>query len=146
MATRDILDYQGNVIGELTLPDDATDIQWANALAAYAKPPVVPSAQQMAEQQINDACNFGQALITQFAAANALAGITQSGQTLAVISYTANLSQCLYTGSLLAAITLMEGMLADSGAAKAACSPYVTNAVIQSYINQVQSYLGMPLT
>ena len=36
MATRNILDYQGNIIGELTLPDDATDIQWANALAAYA--------------------------------------------------------------------------------------------------------------
>ena len=100
----------------------------------------------MAEQEINDACNFGQNLITQFAAANYLAGITQSGQTLAVLSYTADLSQCLYTGSLLAAITLMEGMLADSSAAKTACAPFVTNAVIQSYINQVEAYLGMPLT
>lgn len=146
MATRDILDYQGNVIGELTLPDDATDIQWANALAAYAMPPVVPSAQEMAEQEIEDACNFGQALITQFAAANALAGITQSGQTLAVISYTADLSQCLYTGSLLAAITLLQGMIADSSEAKTACSPFITNAIIESYMNQIQTYLGIPLT
>lgn len=146
MATRNILDYQGNIIGELTLPDDATDDQWSNALASYAAPPIIPTAQQVAEEEINDACNFGQALITQFAAANALAGITQSGQTLAVISYTADLSQCLYTGSLLAAITLLQGMIADSSEAKTACSPFITNAIIESYMNQIQTYLGIPLT
>lgn len=119
-------------------------IGWAYDGTNFHAPIVsVPSAQEVAEGVIVGDMNFGQALITQFAATNNLAGISSSpGQTLAVLSYTANLSQCLYTGSLLAAITLMEGMLADNSAGKLACAPYITNAIISSYISQVQAYLA----
>lgn len=39
METRDILDYQGNKIGELTLEDGLSEEIWATRLAAYAHPP-----------------------------------------------------------------------------------------------------------
>ena len=123
-------------------------IGWGYNGTSFTAPAVsTPSPQQLAEQQIINDINFGQNLITQFAAANAVAGISQStGSTLAVLSYTANLSQCLYTGSLLAALTMMTEMLADNSAAKTACAPYITNAVIISYMNQIQTYMGLPLT
>ncbi len=37
--TRDILDYEGNKIGELTLPDDTAEAVWTAKLSAYAKAP-----------------------------------------------------------------------------------------------------------
>lgn len=102
-----------------------------------------PSAQELAEQAVVNDMNFGQALITQFAATNNLNGISNSGKTLYVLSYTANLSQCLYTGSLMAALSIMTGMLADSSAAKTACDPFITNDIINGYISQIKSYLGL---
>jgi hypothetical protein len=42
---RDILDWQGNKIGELELPNDTTEEQWAQALAPYAVAPPDGSAQ-----------------------------------------------------------------------------------------------------
>lgn len=37
MATRDILDNSGNVVGELTLPDDTTEDIWTAKLAEYSQ-------------------------------------------------------------------------------------------------------------
>jgi hypothetical protein len=120
-------------------------IGWSYNGTTFSPPAI--NAQALAEQSVTNAVNFGQALITQFAAANSVAGIeNSSGATLAVLSYTADLSQCLFTGSLLAALSMMEEMLIDSSSAKTACSPYITNAIITSYMNQIQSYLGLPLT
>jgi hypothetical protein len=112
--------------------------------APTGSPPL--TEQQIVEAEIAAASIFGENLITQFAAQNAIAGITTAGATLAVLSYTADLSQCLYTGSLTAAITIMQGMLTDTSSAKTACSPFITNDIIYSYLNQVQTYLGIPLT
>jgi hypothetical protein len=45
MSLRNILDYNGNIIGELSLPDTATEQDWANALAPYAiKQPITPTS------------------------------------------------------------------------------------------------------
>lgn len=35
--TRNILDYSGNILGELTLPDETTEEQWITALSMYSK-------------------------------------------------------------------------------------------------------------
>lgn len=43
MATRNILDSLGNVIGTLTLPDETTEEQWTAALAPYAAEPTIHS-------------------------------------------------------------------------------------------------------
>lgn len=39
---KDILDYQGNVIGQLELPDETSQEEWDARLAEYAQPPIVP--------------------------------------------------------------------------------------------------------
>lgn len=39
MAFRNILDYQGNIVGQLELPDNTLEEVWAAKLAVYAKPP-----------------------------------------------------------------------------------------------------------
>jgi hypothetical protein len=43
MAVRDILDYQGNVTGQLELPDDTPDEIWSEQLATYAVAPPDPA-------------------------------------------------------------------------------------------------------
>lgn len=41
---RDILDYQGNVLGQLELPDDTDEATWQAKLAPYAvQPPSIPT-------------------------------------------------------------------------------------------------------
>jgi len=45
VETRDILNYLGAVVGQLTLPSDTSEEAWATALAPYALPPL--TAQQL---------------------------------------------------------------------------------------------------
>lgn len=74
MATRNILNYQGTVIGQLTLDDDASEVDWANALAAYAQPPT--PIQVIVVEKIKDYKKTAADLIDSFKADNTLAGIT----------------------------------------------------------------------
>lgn len=41
--TRNILDHEGNIIGELTLPDDTPEEVWQARLAEYSLPPKAPN-------------------------------------------------------------------------------------------------------
>lgn len=47
---RDILDYLGQKIGELELPDDTPEEVWQNRLAPYAKAP--PTEQEMLDSRL----------------------------------------------------------------------------------------------
>ena len=51
MATRDILNYQGDVIGQMNLPDDTTEEVWAAKLAPFAKAP--PSEEEQFVQALS---------------------------------------------------------------------------------------------
>lgn len=48
---RDILDYQGNKLGELELPDGTTEEVWEAKLAHFSKPP--PGEQQIIDSRLN---------------------------------------------------------------------------------------------
>lgn len=52
MSTRDILDKNGTIIGQLELPDDTTEDQWAAALAPYAALKII---QDVTARQIRQA-------------------------------------------------------------------------------------------
>jgi hypothetical protein len=67
---------------------------------------------------IMEASVFGSQLINTFAATNVSEGITQAGMTNAVINYTQNLYLALTTGSLYQAISIIQGMIADTSSAK----------------------------
>lgn len=53
--TRDILDYEGNVVGELDLPDDTPEEVWAAKLAKYALPPPTPTIPDVTPRQMRQA-------------------------------------------------------------------------------------------
>ena len=172
---------------------------------------------------VQAAMDFGQALTVQYATQNVMAGITQAGLTLAVLTYTTDLYNYLSTGSLYVAITEIGTMIADTSSAKVGAhasaidtmdspnitltantlgtkgnsitlifdgastistivgnwnttnptnqvsysgssevvpaaqtialsgglptlSPFVTNDILYAYMNQIEGYLGLPLT
>lgn len=112
-------------------------------------PPVVIVPQTTVEMYtalVQNAITFGQSLTVQFATQNVMAGITQAGQTLAVLNYAANLYTYLSTGSLYVALAELETMIADTSSTKTALAPFITNDILYAYMNQIQGYLGMPLT
>jgi hypothetical protein len=55
MTTRDILNYLGEKIGEMTLPDDTTEAVWAEKLAMYAAPPPSQPIVEITPRQIRTA-------------------------------------------------------------------------------------------
>jgi hypothetical protein len=52
MEKRDILDWQGNKVGELELPVGTSEDRWSKALAFYAKPPQAPTLKPITPRQI----------------------------------------------------------------------------------------------
>lgn len=113
-------------------------------------PPNTPAAAQTAVQiyttLVNNAVAFGQSLTIQFATQNVMAGITQAGQTQAVLTYASDLYTYLSTGSLYVAISEIESMIADTSSEKTSLAPFITNAILYSYLCQIQGYLGITLT
>jgi hypothetical protein len=95
---------------------------------------------------VGAAIAFGNQMIVQAAAQNVSLGITQAGQTLAMMNYCSILITCLSTGSLYQAITQLGIMIADTSSAKTSLSPFITNDILYSCMNQIQGYLGLPLT
>jgi hypothetical protein len=95
---------------------------------------------------VNDAISFGNQLITQFAAENVSEGITQAGQTLAILTYTQSLFMYLQSGSLYLAIGAIETMIADTSSTKTSLSPFITNDILYSYLNEIQNWLEIPIT
>jgi hypothetical protein len=108
--------------------------------------PPAPGTQTYYQAIINAAMTFGQSIIVQAAARNISMGITQSGQTIPVMNYCQVLITSLFTGSLYAAITQIEVMIADTSDTKTALAPFITNDILYATMNQIQTYLGIPLT
>lgn len=80
MATRDAVDKNGNVIGTVELPDDASEADWAIALLAYNPP--VKTTQQIVYDKITQYERTAPALLREIKTSNTLSGITvaQSAQ------------------------------------------------------------------
>jgi hypothetical protein len=95
---------------------------------------------------LEEAAAFGIQLANTFAATNAMTGITQAGLTGAVLAYTDNLYNAMTTGSLYEAITIINAMIADTSSTKTALSPFITNDILYSYLNQIQNWLEIPET
>lgn len=105
-----------------------------------------PTPQQVYTEVVLAAIDFGQNIIVDFTVANILAGITQAGKTSAMLSYTSDLAMCLNTGSLYSAVDEINTMILDTSTTKTNLSPFVTNAILISYLHKLQTYLGLPNT
>lgn len=128
--------YIINITGASTMPQ----VGWSFSGTAFT--PSMTYYQELVEE----ASAFGNQLILQFAAQNVAFGITQAGQTLNVLNYADALNTSLSSGSLYVAIAQIEGMIADTSTAKTSLSPFITNDILYSYLNQIQTWLDIPLT
>jgi hypothetical protein len=143
---QNILDANNNVIGTLELPDGTDQSVIDELLSLYTYVPPTPTASQIVTNSIAAASQFGQQLIVQYAAGNVLSGITQAGKTIPVATYMQTVAYYLNSGSLYAAITEINTMIADTSSTKTSLSPFVTNNILYTYLNKIQTYLGLPLT
>lgn len=113
-------------------------------------PPKLPSESKTTLEiytgLVQAAINFGNTIIVQFATQNVMSGITQAGKTLPLLGYCSNLYLYLSSGSLYVAISELQRMIDDTSDDKAELAPFITNSILYSYMNKIQSYLGISLT
>lgn len=107
---------------------------------------MAPTTLQIVNNAITQAGAFGVNLTVQYASSNVLQGITQAGKTQLIADYLKDVAYYLHNGSLYAAIDAFNSMLAMDSDTKASVAPYVTDALIYTYMNKVQTYLQIPLT
>lgn len=93
------------------------------------------------EQIVSDAQKFGFNLIISFAAENILLGISQLGMTTSVRATTAGVVNALMTGSLYDAIAEAKAIPAENKD-----SVFVTDARLLTFINKIETYLGISLS
>jgi hypothetical protein len=129
METRNILDYQGNVIGQLSLPSGTSESIWSAALAPYAMPPLAPL------DIVTDKLAYYQALapatIRQMLATNTLAGITPAQSYQAMKDYGLIL-QMVRFGMFPTAIYALQN---------SAPSGFITQPMLDSWIAMLQGML-----
>lgn len=65
METRNILNYLGDVIGQLELPDGTSEEIWAEKLAVYAVAPATPIIADVTPRQIRQALILSGVSISQ---------------------------------------------------------------------------------
>lgn len=76
MEKRNILDYQGNKIGEMELPSGTSEAVWTLKLSMYSLPPTVTPISVVVQSKILDYRKTADRLLTELYATNTLAGIT----------------------------------------------------------------------
>lgn len=119
---------------------------WVNAPIEFVSQieAIIPPSKTQLEQVkivIQNAMNFGNGLIMEFAAENVAMGITQDGMTGVVRRNCSQVIDCLLTGSLYDAIIELRAIPEDKKDAK-----YLTNARLLIFINKIETYLGIPLS
>lgn len=134
MATRDILDANGSVIGQIALPDDTSEAEWSARLAQYAGIiPQAPDVLAAAKASILAAMDFGRELIAEFGALNVANGLNPS-QVAGVAAKLSSVQALLMSGSLKTAKLSISAITPDS---------YVTQAVKDDFTQRINDYLGI---
>lgn len=131
---------------DVTAMSPQPTVGWLYNSDSTLSAPPTPGSQAYYQAIVANAITFGNSIIVQAAARNISMGITQAGQTLNVMNYTDGLITCLVTGSLYEAMTQLSTMIADTSTTKTSLSPFITNATLYATLNQIQTYLGIPLT
>lgn len=137
MATRSILDEHGNVIGQLSLPDETTEEIWAETLALYTPAPVHVDPSDIVKAKIRAARVFGQDLIYQYGTHNVMSGFTVE-QIQSIMDRTTRIVAALTTGSLYVAIAELNAIETDD--------IVITPDVIKTYRNKIEDFLGIART
>lgn len=140
MTTRDILDTNGNVVGQLTLPDDTSEDVWQQKLAIYLYIVPAPDPTIVIQDKIKAAMKFGKDLITAKSATQIQMGIVQAGKAKDVLDYTVNLVTYLMAGSLIAAEQEIDSLIAAGIPDE--LSPFVTIDTLNDTKQKIINFLA----
>ena len=83
--TRDILNYLGEVIGQLDLPDDTPEEIWEEKLAKYAAPPAAKQIPDVTPRQMRQALILSGITMEQIS--TALNSLPEPQKSLAIIEW-----------------------------------------------------------
>lgn len=86
MTTRNLLDYQGNVVGQLTLPDSTPEYVWQEKLQAAAKPPQAPALPDVTPRQLRQAIILSK-IVTIEQIEAAMNGLPEPTRSLALVEW-----------------------------------------------------------
>lgn len=129
MQTRDILNYLGTKIGELTLDDGTSESKWAICLSAYAQPPT--PVKILVENKIKQYSYVSDELVASLKADNTLAGITTE-QSAQMFDSFGDVLQMLREGAFPTAIYRLS---------QKTPSGFVTQPMIDGWIKMIQDKL-----
>lgn len=130
---RNILDWEGNIVGELDLPDDTPEEVWQEKLSAYNQPPA-KTVDQIVNDKIAAAKRFGGLLLNEVSTDNVLMGAT-TAQVENLIEVHKNIIIMLMSGSLLTALQAVETLEPDE---------LLTEERLKKYASKIRVYLGIP--
>lgn len=130
----ELFDEEGNSLGLQDLPNLAEIESLADSYLAY-------QSEYNLKRIVEGALGKGQALIQEFITENLVLGITQAGKTKEVRQAMAEVTSCLMTGSLYDAIDELRLIPTEAKDAT-----FITDVRILSYINKIESYLGLELS
>lgn len=129
METRNILNYQGSIIGQISLPDGTDEKTWSTILAVYAQPPtpikVIIIDKLIDYQKVSDE------LVNSLKADNTLAGIT-TAQSAQMFDDFGDVLQMLREGAFPTAVYRLQ---------QKAPSGFVTQDMINNWIEKIKIYL-----
>lgn len=108
---------------------------------AWVRSQTHETVHRIVSEKIEQAATFGDKIIEQVEVENVLLGITQEGKTKLVFDYCANLQVYLTTGSLYAAITELDLLIAAGVPEDLA--PYITADRLNQYKLKIQGFLGI---
>lgn len=135
--TRDILDPDGNIIGQLTLPDGTPENIWTIKLAEYSTLQTDLPIEIKIKNKILAAMDFGKNLIVEYATSNILSGFTIE-QIQYIVQQTMTVQIALNTGSLYVALDELSKIPIDDS--------IITIARIAEFRHKIQDYLGITRT
>jgi hypothetical protein len=108
--------------------------------------PITTAFSPVAQYSVSSSAVFGNQIILQWNTMNVSNGIYVATQTAAFLTYVSQLFLFLSFGYLNDSIDSIAAMIADTGTTKTNLSPFVTNDILYIFLNQLQSYLDLPLT
>jgi hypothetical protein len=128
---RDILDYQGKVIGQLELPDETSEEVWSAKLAVYAAAPFVPSMAEVVSKKLEEYQAKADKLIRSLLTENTLAGINAQ-QSDELFSEFSDVLIRLRNGAFPTALYRLS---------KKSPTGFATQEVINNWISKIREYL-----
>jgi hypothetical protein len=129
MTSRNILDKDGNIIGQVEMPDDTTEAQWLEVLVKYNPPEI--SLQQLVYERLEKYEKLAPRLLREIKTSNTLAGITTAQ------------SDTMFSENYILLLEIREGAFPTAlyRLQNTVPSGFMTQEMINDFIAKIMTYL-----